>query len=106
MEADRLCLHAANCTSEAQVADLVVNKPLKDFLRQMLMGWQAEQKAEQVRGGKAAADCKFETGLKALKGLSLQWIYDAWMHLSQMTESIKAGYKKAGTDQVRKYRAW
>ncbi len=51
----------------AQVADIVLNKPFKNVVRQRFCDWSASLVAEQVKSGIAPKDCKLDLSVGRLR---------------------------------------
>jgi hypothetical protein len=58
----------ANCTNKLQVANVVLQRPLKHRFRQQFNIWQAQQVALQVLGKVEPKDIKLDLGVKELQG--------------------------------------
>jgi hypothetical protein len=82
------------------VADIVLNKPFKNVVRQRFCDWSASLVAEQVKSGISPKDCKLDLSVDRLRYEGIHWIYAGWEHIKGMQHSVLDGYAKAGTLQI------
>lgn len=82
------------------MADIVLNKPFKNAVRQRFCDWSASLVAEQVKSGIAPKDCKLDLSVGRLRDEGIHWIYAGWERIKGMQHSVLDGYAKAGTLQI------
>jgi hypothetical protein len=88
------------------VADIVLNKPFKNAVRQRFCDWSASLVAEQVKSGIAPKDCKLDLSVGRLRDKGIHWIYAGWERIKGMQRSVLDGYAKAGTLQIFEEGTW
>jgi hypothetical protein len=71
----------ANCTSQLQVADVVLQRPFKHGVRQRFNGWAAQILKEQIESGELVGLSPF-LKMSSIKPLCLQWIIESWNKLA------------------------
>ncbi len=82
------------------MADIVLNKPFKNVVRQRFCDWSASLMAEQVKSGIAPKDCKLDLSVGRLRDEGIHWIYAGWERIKGMQRSMLDGYAQAGTLQI------
>jgi hypothetical protein len=90
----------ANCTSKLQVADVVLQRPLKHRFRQQFNTWQAQQVALQVLGKVEPKDIKLDLGVKELRGKVVGWLMTAWEELAVEEQMIRRGWEKCRLGKI------
>jgi hypothetical protein len=87
----------ARCTSKLQVADVVLQRPFKSFIRRSFNQWAAERMHEKLKAGLQATFHEY-MGMKTLKPLLLQWCVDSFEQLQQNRALIAAGWQRCMSD--------
>jgi hypothetical protein len=82
------------------VANIVLNKPFKNVVRQQFCDWSASLVAEQVKSGIAPKDCKLDLSVGRLRDEGIHWIYAGWERIKGMQRNVLDGYTKVGTLQI------
>ena len=84
-----------NCTSQLQVADVVLQRPFKYGVRKRFEHWAAELIREQIDAGQVTG-INDSLRMTVIKPMILQWCVESWerMSLSQGRELIKKGWDK------------
>ena len=82
------------------MADLVLNKPFKDAVKQSFQNWSKDQIMVQLEEGIAASDCVIDLSLGTIRRESVTWIMTAWTHVQKMESSVLAGLESAGSLKV------
>ena len=82
-----------------QVPDLMVNKWVKDFMKQKFNEWFATQLRIELESGKELEDITIKFLLSTVKLLHIWWLIDCYnqLTLSQVKENILAGQRASGT---------
>ena len=80
-----------NCTSELQVADVILQRPFKCALRNSFNKWAAEIIREQIRDGTPLGLAPY-LKMALIKPLILDWCIDAWNTMAAGREYIKMGW--------------
>jgi hypothetical protein len=75
----------ANCTSELQVADVILQRPFKHGVRLRFNKWAALILKEQIESGELVGLSPF-LKMSSIKPLCLQWIMESWSRLADETE--------------------
>jgi hypothetical protein len=85
----------ANCTSQLQVADVVLQRPFKHGIRRRFSEWAARIIQEQIDSDQSEDVLGLSPYLKmsVIKPLAQQWCIDSWTALSQ---EKGRGYVKMG----------
>jgi hypothetical protein len=81
----------ANCTSELQVADVVLQRPFKHGLRQRFNTWAAELLREQVQSGDLIGLSPY-LKMSVIKPLLLSWVVKSWKKMKEGRDYIKFGW--------------
>jgi DNA segregation ATPase FtsK/SpoIIIE-like protein len=81
----------ANCTSQLQVADVVLQRPFKHGIRQRFNEWAADTLRQQVQSGELVGLNPF-LKMSSIKPLLLQWIVHTWRKMKEGREYIKTGW--------------
>ncbi len=82
------------------MAHTILNKPLKNVVRQRFCDWSTSLVAEQVKSGIAPKDCKLDLSVGCLRDEGIHWIYAGWERINGMHRNVLDGYAKAGTLQI------
>lgn len=85
----------ANSTDKLQPLDLSVNKPFKE-MKKHFQAWYAEEVQKQLTSGTAISDVKIDTRTSILKPKSANWLIGTLDTLSQKSEIVINGFRKAG----------
>lgn len=80
-----------NCTSQLQVADVVLQRPFKHGVRRRFNEWAASVLREQVQTDELVGLNPF-LKMSSIKPLLLQWLVQTWKHLSEGRDYIKMGW--------------
>ena len=70
------------------------------MIQRLFCEWSTKLLRDHLEAGIAPTDAKLDVSLSALKPYSLDWLQQAWGHLSEMGPAIIKGYEKVGTLQV------
>ena len=79
-----------NCTSELQVADVILQRPFKASIRRSFNKWAAEIIREQIRDETPLGLAPY-LKMSLIKPLILEWCIEAWNSMAQGREYIKTG---------------
>eukprot|EP00117_Sycon_ciliatum_P034838 scpid48499/ scgid26512/ Pogo transposable element with KRAB domain len=93
----------ANCTSEMQVMDLVVNKIVKDAMKNKFIEWYSRQVVDDINdtedrtGETCEVVSKFKPDLKlsTLKPLHAEWLIDVLVSVSARHDVFLKGWEMA-----------
>jgi hypothetical protein len=80
-----------NCTSQLQVADVVLQRPFKAGLRRRFNEWAASIITEQVEKNELAGLSPY-LKMSMIKPLILQWCIASWSKMKQGRDYIKMGW--------------
>ena len=75
-----------NCTSQLQVADVVLQRPFKHGIKKQFNNWAASKISEQIL---VTPFLK----MKTIKPLVLQWCLESWTRMKEGSDLIKEGWK-------------
>lgn len=95
----------AGCTSKAQPADLVLQRPMKHAFSNEYTMWMTNEMTSLLKAGAAPEQLRVDTGMKRMKPLVVKWMMTAWQQLRARSVMIKKGWTVlAGVmdDQVQK----
>jgi hypothetical protein len=81
----------ANCTSKLQLADVALQRPFKNAIKQSFNAWAAAKIAQQIRRDEIIG-ITAQLGMAALKPLVLQWCIDSWSGLRERKQLILDGW--------------
>jgi hypothetical protein len=81
----------ANCTSKLQLADVALQRPFKNAIKQSFNAWAAAKIAQQIRRDEIIG-ITAQLGMAALKPLVLQWCIDSWSGLRGRKQFILDGW--------------
>lgn len=81
----------ANCTSQLQVADVMLQRPFKHGVRQRFNTWAADILREQVNTGELVGLAPY-LKMSSIKPLLLQWLVESWKKMSEGRDYIKFGW--------------
>ena len=90
----------ANCTSKAQPADVVLQRPFKNTITNAFNAWMTDEIHLQVKGGTPAQDVRVNTGMKKIKPHVVHWTWAAWNKLKKNQQLVKEGWGKCGMSLV------
>jgi hypothetical protein len=81
----------ANCTSQLQVADVMLQRPFKHGLRQLFNIWAASVLKQQIDSDEIIGLSPF-LKMASIKPLILEWVLASWSKLQQGRAFIKVGW--------------
>jgi DDE superfamily endonuclease len=81
----------ANCTSQLQVADVLLQRPFKHGIRQRFNIWAASVLKQQIDSDEIIGLSPF-LKMGIIKPLILEWVMGSWSKLKQGREFIKVGW--------------
>lgn len=90
----------AGCTSKAQPADVIMQRPLKHGVADEFSAWMANEVGVLIRAGASPGSVKVDTGLVRMKPLLVKWLMSAWQRLKVQKALLKQGWSIAGFDKV------
>ena len=90
----------AGCTSKAQPADVVLQRPLKHEFSSHYSQWMTNEVSDLLKAGAQPEQIKVDVGLHRMKPLLVKWMMLSWRALSENREMIKKGWGKAGMGKV------
>ena len=90
----------AGCTSVAQPADVILQRPLKHYFQNQYTEWSTQQMFEQTSQGKKPAEAQLTKNIKALKPLVVKWMVNSWSQLKEKKEVIRKGWEKIGWSTI------
>jgi hypothetical protein len=88
----------AGCTSVAQPADVILQRPFKHGVTNRYSAWLTEDMVLQLN--KQINVPIIETSIKVLKPLIVQFINESWMELKEKREMIVNGWNKCGLIRI------
>ena len=80
-----------NCTSQLQVADVILQRPFKHGLRRRFSEWAGEIIREQIEDGDVFGLTPY-LKMSSIKPLILQWCIDSWSKMKDGRDYIKMGW--------------
>jgi len=80
-----------NCTSQLQVADVILQRPFKHGLRRRFSDWAGEIIREQIDDGDIFGLTPY-LKMSSIKPLILQWCIDSWSKMKDGRDYIKMGW--------------
>ena len=80
----RLIYVSANGTSEIQFADLVLNKPFKNYMSRHYTAWMIETVQKELDEGTPLKEIKFDQVVTKAAGPSLSWMLKAYDQLGEL----------------------
>lgn len=80
-----------NCTSQLQVADVILQRPFKHGIRLRFNEWAADTLRQQVQSGELVGLNPF-LKMSSIKPLLLQWIVQTWNKMKEGRDYIKMGW--------------
>lgn len=86
----------ARCTSEFQIADVVLNKPLKGAYNRRFVAHFAQQLLDGLEGGQAPEDVHLVLSNKCCSEKCLGWLASAYAHCEQLDPGLKGGLQRLG----------
>ena len=90
-----IVLVPANCTDCLQPLDIIVNKPVKSFLRKQFQEWYAQKICDQLREPPTQVD-PVDLRLSIVKPLGARWMVKVYDYMKSNPEIIRNGFKGAG----------
>ena len=90
----------AGCTSKAQPADLMLQRPLKNEFSNRYTDWVTEQFKQMVHAGTPPDQVRLDTGMGVMKPKLVEWMMRSWKLLQSKGELIQKGWQKAGLDNI------
>jgi hypothetical protein len=90
----------AGCTSKAQPADLVLQRPLKSDFTNEYTHWMNAEIIALLHAGAAPDQVRVDTGMAKMKPLLVKWLMHSWLALGSRTEMIQKGWAKAELGDV------
>ena len=78
---------SANCTSEVQIADVVLNKPFKNYLARHYTRWMISKVDEETEKGTSMKDIKFNEIVTQAAGPAPGWMVKAYKELGELDHS-------------------
>ena len=81
----------ANCTSELQVADYVLNRPFKHGITRRFNEWASNIILKQLESNKLVG-LKEHLKMEVIKPMLLQWCYESWNTMKTKPELINRGW--------------
>lgn len=91
----------ANCTSKVQIADLVLNRPLKsDYTRRHMLFCMKECRLQMAKG-LTASQVKFDVVVSKCAGAAMSWLLAAYQSLSNVNMQkglASVGYNRCWDD--------
>lgn len=90
----------AGCTSKAQPADVVLQRPLKHEFSSHYSQWMTNEVSDLLKAGAQPDQIKVDVGLHRMKPLLVKWMMLSWRALSENRDMIKKGWAKAGLGKV------
>jgi hypothetical protein len=90
------------CTSKAQFADVVLNKPFKNYYSRAHTSYLITQVKEHIASGESLASFSFNLLATAVSGPALQWLVQGYSKLGQLdhTPGLRdIGYMKCWEDE-------
>ena len=87
----RLVFVPANCTSQLQVADVILQRPFKHGLRSRFNIWAADIIREQIEKNDVTGLSPY-LKMASIKPLVLQWCIDSWSKMKHGRDFIKMGW--------------
>ena len=80
-----------NCTSQLQVADVLLQRPFKHGIRQCFNNWAATTLKQQIDDDNIIGLSPF-LKMSCIKPLVLEWVLNSWNKLKQGRQFIKVGW--------------
>ena len=81
----------ANCISVLQVANIIIQRPLKHAFMLQFNSWTMENITKQLENGEEVTlDFKMST----IKPLLCQWLHKAWFHVFEKPNMFCKGWKQ------------
>ena len=80
-----------NCTSQLQVADVLLQRPFKHGIRQCFNNWAATTLKQQIDDDNIIGLSPFFK-MSCIKPLVLEWVLNSWNKLKQGRQFIKVGW--------------
>jgi hypothetical protein len=90
----------AGCTSVAQPADVILQRPLKHEYKNQYTSWTVQQMVESIKSGTNPVDCQLLKDCRTLKPLTVKWAVAAWLKLKEKKKEIAAGWQRIGWNNV------
>jgi hypothetical protein len=90
----------ANCTSKAQPADVMLQRPFKNAIVRTFTAWMSDQIGHHINLGENPDTLRVDTTLSRLKPLLVDWTWQSWIRLFDKTDLIKEGWRKSGLGEV------
>jgi hypothetical protein len=81
----------ANCTSQLQVADVMLQRPFKHGIRQRFNAWAATVLKKQIDAGEIVGLTPF-LKMGVIKPLILEWMLGSWAQMQHGSALIKVGW--------------
>lgn len=90
----------AGCTSKAQPADVLLQRPFKNEISNNYTLWMMQQTEGLLRSGADPATIRISTGITMLKPLAVEWSVNSWKLLQKKRETIADGWKNLGFSKI------
>jgi hypothetical protein len=92
----KLLFIPADCTSKAQPADVIMQRPLKCGFRQEFDEYISGEVSRHLANGQSVLDIKLDFGINNLRERSVEWLRASWRGLRNKLELIKEGWEQCG----------
>jgi len=90
----------AGCTSKAQPADVILQRPLKAGIINSFNSWMTEEITHLIILGAKPEEVRVDTGMVKLKSKLVMWMWDSWRRLKDRETLIVKGWEKCGLGDV------
>lgn len=97
-----LCYVPAGCTSKAQPADVMLQRPFKADIVRSFTWWMSDQISTLVNVKEDPDKLRVDTSLATLKPLLVEWAWKSWCRLTDKPKMVGQGWEKAGLGDVLK----
>lgn len=94
-----VCLLPANTTDQLQPMDVVVNKPVKDFLKRKFEQWYSDEVMSQlqcVSDFESAEIQPVDLSMAVVKELSACWLVEMAKYIADNPQFIVHGFQRPG----------
>lgn len=98
----RLIFVPAKCTSKAQFADVVLNKPLKNYVMRNFTLHMVEKVKAEKAVGKSLAEINFQSVGTQVSNNAMRWLLDGYKKLGEIDHQPglqRIGYPKCWTEE-------
>ena len=90
----------AGCTSKAQPADVILQRPIKTGIVNAFNTWMTQEIRDLIILGAKPEEVRVDTGMVNLKPRLVEWVWESWWRSREKREFIVEGWKKCGLGDV------